>query len=49
MWRDHFNATFIAKLLIKFIAIVSLITDKLIRCVPSKTAIYFVASTSFTS
>ena len=40
MWRDHFYTTFITKLLVKFIAIVCLITDKFIRSILSKAAIY---------
>ena len=40
MWRNHFNATFLEKLVIKLIAVVSFIPYKLIRCVPGKTVVY---------
>jgi len=40
MWRNHFNATFFAKLLIKFVAIVSFITYNFIWSVLGKTFIY---------
>jgi hypothetical protein len=39
MWRDHFNATFIAKRLIKFVAIVGLIPDNFIRGIFGKTTV----------
>jgi len=40
MWRNHFNATFLEKLLIKAIAIIGFIANKLVRSIPSKTAVY---------
>ena len=39
VWRDQLNATFLAKLLIKFIAIVSFIPDNFIRGIFGKTAV----------
>jgi hypothetical protein len=40
MWRNHFNATILGKLLIKAIAIRGFIANKLVRSIPSKTAVY---------
>jgi len=40
MWRNHFNATSLEKLLIKAIAIIGFIANKLVRSIPSKTAVY---------
>jgi len=39
MWRDQFNATFFAKLLIEFVAIVRLIPNYFIRSIFGKTAV----------
>ena len=40
MWRNHFNTTFVKQLFIKFVAIVSFITNQLVRCISSKAAVY---------
>jgi hypothetical protein len=37
---DHFNTAIIKKLIVKFIAVVHLITNQLIRRIPSKAAVY---------
>ena len=37
--RDHLNAAFSQKLMIKFIAIICFIANKLVRCMPGKTTI----------
>ncbi len=40
MWRDHFNTTFIAQLLIKAITVIGFITNEFIRSILSKSAVY---------
>ncbi len=40
MWRNHFNATFLLKLLVEFIAVVGLVANKFIRSIARKTAVY---------
>jgi len=54
MWRNHFNATLLEKLLIKAIAIIGFIANKLVRSIPSKTAVdscldklYFMGRSAF--
>jgi len=39
MWRDHFNATFVVKRLIKFVTIVSFIPNNFIRSMFDKTTV----------
>jgi hypothetical protein len=39
IWRNHFNATLLEKLLIKAIAIIGFIANNLIRSIPSKTTV----------
>ena len=40
MRRNHFNAAFLLKLLIEFVAVVSLVANKLVRGIARKTAVY---------
>jgi hypothetical protein len=39
MWRNHFNATLLEKLLIKAIAIIGFIANNLIRSIPGETTV----------
>lgn len=39
MWRNHFHATFLHQFLIKWITVISLVTDKFVRSIRSKTAV----------
>lgn len=39
MWRNHFYATFLHQFLIKWITVISLVTDKFVRSIRSKIAI----------
>ncbi len=54
MWRNHFNATLFEKLLIKAIAIIGFIANKLVRSIAGKTAVdgcldklYFMGRSTF--
>ena len=40
MGCDHFDTTFVKELVVKFIAVVRLITNQLIRSIPGKAAVY---------
>jgi hypothetical protein len=54
VWRDHFKAAFVQKLLVKTVAIIGLIANKLVRRIPGKTTgdscpnkLYFMGRSAF--
>ena len=54
VWRNHFNATRFKKLLIKAVAIIGFIANKLVRCISGKTTVdrcldklYFMGRSAF--
>ena len=54
VWRDHLNAAFLQKLLIKAVTVIGFIANKLVRCIPGKTTVdsclnklYFMGRSAF--